>query len=282
MVMANQSRNSILCPNCRKLISADEPRCPYCGTGRPGSWWKNNAWTRGFRDANQLIKLIIYVNGGMFLLSFIMNPQLSGGSLNPLAFLSPNNRCLFFLGATGAIAIDQLQRWWTLIAANYLHAGLLHILFNMMALSQIAPLIIQEYGGYRMFTIYTLSGVLGFYVSYLAGVPFTVGASGAVCGLIGAALYYGKSRGGLYGQAVFSQIGGWALGIFLFGLLAPGINNWSHGAGILGGGCLGFLLGYNEKKRESLMDRLVSGACAVVTVLTLGWAVFSGIGACLR
>ena len=36
-------KKSMLCPNCRKLISSDEPACPYCGTSRPGSLWK-----RGF------------------------------------------------------------------------------------------------------------------------------------------------------------------------------------------------------------------------------------------
>lgn len=53
-----------------------------------------------------------------------------------------------------------------------------------------------------MVVIYTLSGMCGFLVSYLAGVGFTIGASAAVCGLIGAALYYGKRRGGRYGQTV--------------------------------------------------------------------------------
>ena len=62
----------------------------------------------------------------------------------------------------------------------------------------------------------TFSGVFGFFVSYLAGVTFTIGASAAVCGLIGAALYFGKSRGGIYGQTIYRQIGGWAIGIFSY------------------------------------------------------------------
>ena len=87
---------------------------------------------------------------------------------------------LFRLGMTGAGPLAQ-GRWWTLFTAIYLHGGLLHILFNMMAFHQIASLVLQEYGGYRTFAIYTISGVAGYVVSYLVGITFTLGASAAVC-----------------------------------------------------------------------------------------------------
>jgi rhomboid protease GluP len=57
----------------------------------------------------------------------------------------------------------------------------------------------------------------------------------------------------------------------------PGINNWGHGGGIAAGIGLGFLLGYQEKKRESLLHKLVAGSLAVITILILAWAVLSGI-----
>jgi rhomboid protease GluP len=275
--MANKERRSILCPNCRKLISVDEPRCPHCGIAHPGSWWKNNIGARVFFGTEQLIKWIIYINVAMYVATLLLYPWSSGLSLNPLALLSPSNKGLILLGATGTIPIDQLGRWWTLISANYLHGGIFHILFNMIALSQIAPLVIREYGVHRMLILYTLSGAIGFFISYLAGIAFTIGASAAVCGLIGAALYYGKSRGGIYGQTIFKQIGGWALGIFLFGFLMPGINNWGHGGGICAGAALGFVLGYHERARERLYHRILAGLCIVVTVLILVWALASGM-----
>jgi len=147
----------------------------------------------------------------------------------------------------------------------------------MVAFRQIAHLVLQEYGTYRMLILYTFSGITGFLVSYLAGVSFTIGASAAVCGLIGATLYYGKSRGGVYGQTIFRQIGGWALGLFLFGLLVPGVNNWGHGGGICAGVILGFLLGYQERAREGLFHKILAGVCVALTVLILAWAVVSGI-----
>jgi rhomboid protease GluP len=120
-----------------------------------------------------------------------------------------------------------------------------------------------------MFTIYTLGGICGYLLSYAAGIPFTIGASAAVCGLAGALLYYGKSRGGSYGSAVYQQLSGWVISIFIFGLLIPGINNWAHGGGIIGGALIGLLLGYTEKRRESLFHRLLALLCVAVTVVAL-------------
>ncbi len=269
------TKNSILCPNCRRLISKDEPVCPYCGTKKPGSWWKSNIWTGGFRNPQEFIKLIIAVNIGMYIISLLVSKRQIGVVPSPFQFLSPSTQGLVFLGATGVGPINQFHNWWSLLAANYLHGSLLHILFNMLALRQLAPLVAQEYGTYRMFVIYTLGGIIGFLISYLFGVWLTIGASASVCALIGALLYFGKSRGGAYGQAVYSQIGGWAIGIFIFGFLVPGINNWGHGGGMAAGALLGMILGYQERNKETLAHKFLAGGCAMATILVLVWAVFS-------
>ena len=268
-------KNSLLCPNCRKLISRDEPQCPYCGLPNPGSWWKNNIWTRGFKQPDQLIKAIIYLNAGMFILSILFNPGGLDISMNPLALLSPDSNSLFMLGASGTIPIMKYGRWWTLFSANFLHGSLLHILFNMMAFRQLAPLVTKEFGIYRMLTIYLLGGVAGYLVSFLAGIPFTIGASAAVCSLIGSAIYYGKRRGGAYGQAIYSQLGGWAIFIFIFGFMVPGINNWAHGGGMLTGALLGYLLGFNELKRESYFHKSLAGTCVFLCLGALAWGIIS-------
>jgi rhomboid protease GluP len=198
-----------------------------------------------------------------------------GLSMNPFALFSPSNQTLLLLGATGTIPIDQFHRWWTLISASYLHGGVIHIFFNMMVLRQIAPLILQEYGFNRMIILYTLGGVIGFYISYLAGIPFTIGASASLFALIGSILFYAKSRGGTYGQMIFRQIGVWVIALFVFGFLFPGINNWAHGGGLAGGIFLAFLMGYNEKKRETQFHKTLALFCIVVTILILFWALTS-------
>jgi len=218
-----------------------------------------------------VIKAIITVNIIFYALSLLLSTH-GGPSFNPLSMLTPDRTSLLLLGETGTIPIDRFGRYWTILSANYLHGGILHILFNLMALRQIAPWVIQEYGTSRMFVIYTLGGMCGYVVSYLAGVPFTIGASAAICGLIGALLYFGRSRGGVYGSAVYREVGGWVIGLFIFGLLMPGINNWGHGGGIVGGMVVGMLLGYGERRPETAAHRVLALLCALLTAAVLVWA----------
>jgi rhomboid protease GluP len=275
--MPVQQKNSLLCPNCRGLISRSERKCPHCGLRNPGSWLKTTRLYTSFSDPEQLLQVIIYANIGMFILSILLNPGRSGFNFNPFNFLSPSNQSLLVLGSTGTVPIAQLGRWWTLVSANYLHGGLLHIVFNMIALRQIGPLAANEFGPHRMFAIYSIGGVFGFLLSFLAGVSFTIGASAALCSLIGAMLFYGKSRGGVYGQEIYRQVGGWAIGIFVFGFIVPGINNWGHGGGMAAGAALAYLLGYKERKRETPGHRLLALACGMITVLVLAWSCFNGL-----
>ena len=128
-----------------------------------------------------------------------------------------------------------------------------------------------------MFIIYTLGGVFGFWVSYIAGVPFTIGASASICGLIGSLLYYGKSRGGAYGSAVYREVSGWVMGLGLIGLILPGINNWAHAGGIIGGIVLGLMLKYEERKPETSIHRATALLCATATAGVLGWAAVSAL-----
>ena len=268
---------AILCPNCRKLVNADEQRCPYCGLSHPGAGWRRYLSGLGRFDAANAYTYLLYLNVGMYVLSLLLSPSRVGVIPNPLTFLSPSSQSLFLLGSTGTIPIDQAGRWWTLVSANYLHGGVLHIFFNMAALRQLAPLVLREYGLNRSMSIYTLGGVAGFAVSYLAGIPLTIGASAALCALIGALLYYGRDRGGTYGQAIFRTVWSWALGILLFGFLIPGINNWAHGGGMAAGFLLAAGLGYREKVRESSLHRGLATACAVATIAALGWGVFGAV-----
>ena len=270
-----RKRLSILCPRCNKLISSYEPSCPYCGLSRPGSFLRNNPLLRLYFNPTHIIKSVIITNIVMFVLSTILNPFSTDLSLNPFALFSPSNQILLLLGATGTIPIDQFHRWWTLVSAGYLHGGILHLFFNMMVLYQIAPLVLEEYGFNRTVIMYTLGGIIGFYVSYVVGVPFTIGASASLFALVGSILYYGKSRGGAYGQIIFKQIAGWVIGLFLFGLLIPGINNWAHGGGLGGGILLGYLLGYRDRTRETPLHKLLATICIVATTLILLWAVSS-------
>lgn len=270
--MSPTTQRAMLCPRCRRLIGSDETHCSWCGAARPAAWRQATGRLWSGLGGDWVVKAIITANIVFYLLSLLFSAH-GGPSANPLGMLSPDRTSLLLLGETGTIPIDRFGRYWTILSANYLHGGILHLLFNLMALRQIAPWVSQEYGDSRMFVIYTLGGMCGYVVSYLAGVPFTIGASAAVCGLIGALLYFGRSRGGAYGSAVYREVGGWVIGLFIFGLLMPGINNWGHGGGIVGGMAAGMLLGYGERRPESAAHRILAMLCALLTVAVLAWAV---------
>lgn len=272
-----KARTSVLCPNCRRLISKDESLCPYCGLSNPGSRLKFDIFNPFSRGSVDIIKIIIYINIGFYVLSIFLNPYALGLSANPLTFLSPSDRSLFLLGATGTVPIAGFGRWWTLVSASFLHGGILHIFFNMAALGQLGPFVLHEFGFSRFVVIYILTGVAGFFLSYLAGIPFTIGASASICGLIGAILHYGKSRGGFYGDAIYRQATGWIIGIVIFGLLIPGINNWAHGGGVISGILLAFLMGYQEKKGETSLQRALAAGCILITIASSLWAVLQAI-----
>jgi rhomboid protease GluP len=267
----------MLCPGCRRLISNDEPACPYCGMSRPGALWKRGLAGGLTLPGADPVKLIITTNVVFYILSLLLHPSGLELSANPMQFLSPSNGSLLILGATGTMPIGIYGRWWTLISASFLHGGILHLFFNMMALRQLAPFVLAEFGFPRFTILYVWTGIAGFLLSFWAGVPFTIGASASICGLIGAILYYGKSRGGFYGEQIYRQAMGWVIGLVFFGLFFPGINNWAHGGGLLSGILIAFLTGYRDRRQESLAHRTIGTASLWLTAAILTWAVIQAI-----
>jgi rhomboid protease GluP len=268
-------KKSILCPNCRKLISADEPNCPYCGLARPGLLNMAGIIRKIF--ALNPILTIIYVNIFFYVVSLLLNPTgiFSGGGF--LSFLSPSGQSLLLLGATGTFPVFGFNHYWSLVSASFLHGGIIHLAFNMMALYQLGPFVLHVFGFHRFFSIYILTGIAGFAVSLIFGVDFTIGASASICGLIGAIVYYGKNRGGEFGQAIYKQALGWIVGLIIFGLIFKSINNWAHGGGVISGILLAMLMGYNEKRDETAKQKLLAYVCILVTLGVLIWALLSSV-----
>jgi rhomboid protease GluP len=189
--------------------------------------------------------------------------------------LAPSGSALEALGMTGAYALAN-GRWWTLFTAVYLHANLLHILFNMLWVNQLAPAVEEVYGRARLIVIFTVAGALGFVASALLGNAFSVGASGAVFGLLGALVCFGRQRGGVFGMAVFRQYGQWALVLFALGFLMPGIDNFAHGGGFVGGFLAALLLSSVDRRPEQGIDRLVATGAVALTALSFALAIWTG------
>jgi rhomboid protease GluP len=128
----------------------------------------------------------------------------------------------------------------------------------------------ELYGRSRLILIFTAGGVLGFVVSNGVGVPFTIGASGAIFGLLGAMVCYGRSRGGTFGVAILRQYGQWALVLFVLGFLMAGVNNFAHAGGFAGGYLAAAALGHSDRKPERGAHQLA--AAAIIALTALGFA----------
>jgi|SRR5580693_5789901 rhomboid protease GluP len=230
---------SVLCPSCGKLVGVSDERCLNCGRRNPGMWGFTSALARLGRD----LGFVQAVFGGCVLLYVLMlavDPQ--GIRLDSLfSFLGPSQRSELRFGASGALPVYVLGRWWTVLSAGWLHAGLLHIVFNLSWVRMLAPEVGNLYGPGRMVIIYTAGSVVGFWLSStvgylfhgaLGGAVFTVGASAPILGLLAALVYYGRRTGS---RAVSSQAWAWAGTLVVFGFLMRGVDNWAHLGGFAGG-----------------------------------------------
>jgi len=215
---------------------------------------------------------------GLYVVSLVFDPRGALAPRGPFEIFSPTGRALEALGMTGSVAWLE-GRWWTLLTAIYLHGGVLHILFNVLWIRQLGPEVEKLYGPARLVVIFTVSGAAGFVVSNSIGVPFTIGASGAIFGLLGAIVAFGRKRGGVFGQMVLRQYGQWALVLFVLGFFMPGVNNWAHAGGFAGGFASGLLLSLAEHRTETVLDKLLAAAALALTVagffLAL-WTAFTG------
>lgn len=266
-----------MCPKCGKMVSHDQDQCPWCGQKHPGNPLLPANLVARMGRPGEIIRVLIWVNAIFFLFSLLLNPAETKWTMNPFAALAPDTRSLLMLGATGTFPVYQMGNWWTLITAGFLHGSLLHILFNMAALYHVGQLAERAFGPFRMLLIYLLTSAAGFALSLVGGVRLTIGASAAVCGLIGALLYYGKRRGGFHGKAVYQHTQGWIIGLVIIGFLMPGINNWGHGGGLLAGILAAFALGYSENRPETPNLRMAVFGIAMVVLALLAWVAFTAL-----
>jgi rhomboid protease GluP len=273
--MFAKRRGAILCPFCGRLTNADADVCLVCGHRHPGRWvflgrLRALYGRRGFTGIVTVTCITLYVMSLVFDPAAVLRPR------GPFDIFSPSGLALQALGMTGAFASAE-GRWWTLLTAIYLHGSLLHILFNVLWIRQLGPAVEELYGSARLTVIFTISGVVGFVASNALGVPFTVGASGSIFGLLGAMVAYGRKRGGTFGALVLKQYGQWAMLLFVMGFFMSGVNNLAHAGGFLGGLVTGLALSFEDQRSETVLDRLLAALCIVLTVVAFGLALWTAL-----
>ncbi len=173
---------------------------------------------------------LIGINVGVYLLQLVMG-----------AGLSASSGWIYEHGVLVSTAIDSSGQavgvaegeWWRLITATFLHYGPLHLGMNMLVLWFIGPPLEDYFGHWRYLLVYVVSGLAGSAGALLwSPDSLTVGASGAIWGIMGAALVLEARRIWVFG--------GQAMGLVVFNLaitfLIPGISIGGHIGGLVGGG----------------------------------------------
>ena len=150
-MLKRQTEGSVICTSCGVLVGVNDDTCYNCGRRNPGLWGYGPALRRLGHDLG-FVPIVIGATVTLYVLSLL----LSGMSMQ--AMLSPSTEILFLLGASGAVPVFTFGRWWTVLTAGWLHAGVLHVLFNVLWIRQLAPAVADLYGPGRMVIIYTISG----------------------------------------------------------------------------------------------------------------------------
>lgn len=151
------------------------------------------------------------------------------------ALLQVDVPVVFFIKANDLIREGQV---WRLLTPALIHGSLAHIGFNMYALFSFGASLEQYFGRGRFITLYLLGAFAGNVMSFLFSDAYSLGASTAIFGLIGAqAVFLYQNRkllAGRFRSAIGNVLFIIAINLFLVGSL-PGIDNWGHIGGLLGG-----------------------------------------------
>ena len=253
-----------MCPHCRAFVEPSEKICPYC-EGPLGATPRQRAPSGeavgGLIPATHFTTFIILaINFGVFVAMMVLSSKLGGGDMFGI-----RGDVADVFGAKNRLAILYYGQWWRLITAGFLHGGIFHILMNSWVLYDLGAQVEHIYGTARFLSIYLISSVGGFLASLLWSPGLSLGASAALCGLIGAMMAYAKRTDQ---QFVFSFYLRWILMIAVIGLVFSMIDNAAH----FGGLAAGFLVGYVAAPMgpSRSMDAVWKGVATIMCLAAAG------------
>jgi rhomboid protease GluP len=261
---------SRLCPYCRELNGVGEVRCYRCGRRLPGQGMSSvlDVWRTLLGADFPVTKMYVVLCLGVFVFSTLTKGKLS----------------LF-----GGMPLSEAIRWgalwnvlgryepWRYLSAMFVHFGILHIVFNMMALFDFGRITEREIGSSRFTIVFVMTGVVGFLVSdvwySLQGMaPPTAGASGGLFGLVGTVIGYLFARKNPAYKQYLTHAALFTLVMLIAGF--P-VNHAAH----LGGLALGALFGFAFSKETRPWKRtwLFGIAAAALIVASFASIVLSHV-----
>ncbi len=271
------TRRHKTCSRCNAINAVEDKRCHNCGArlhSRPVD--VSLRFLRRFDVGLSAETFLALAFIAVYALVAIKGP----GS----GWISQSSRDLIAMGGNYGPAVFDGQ-WYRLWTSVLMHGGIWHVGFNVYALLYIAPLVREVYGSNKTVFSFVVTGVLASCVSLAynyfdpsavvpiqteAGVflhksyPVGIGASGAICGLIGMAAAWGHRDGTSSGINVRNSLIRWIFYILVFGYFI-GADNAAHIGGLAAGAALSFALPASWNDRQSNLE-LVLGAASWLAV----------------
>jgi rhomboid protease GluP len=208
-----------------------------------------------------------------------------GLALSGMSALAPGGGMFSLLGASpevhermGEVSLALVRYdgdYWRLVTANFLHAGILHLFFNMSFLSYLGPVVERTLGRRKFVVVYLVSGVGGLGISLFWIGPFTptLGASAAVFGLIGSVLACAAVRRDPAAVAIRRQMVRIIIFALIFGIVVRNVNNAGHIAGGILGGVV-TLIGGPRAPRRGWAEKMWDTAESILVGLSLAALAF--------
>ena len=200
---------------------------------------ENKRFEKIFADKKILITYIIMALCIMyFLVVGILGRDFS--SVSVLARFGANNNLLLRMGQV-----------WRLVTYAFIHAGIIHLLCNMYSLYIIGPQVESKFGKVRFILIYLISAISGGLLSAGLTDYISVGASGAIFGILGALLYFGLRFRLYLKESIKNQILPVIIINIGIGFMISGIDNACHIGGLIGGFLAAMALGIPDDERNN-------------------------------
>lgn len=274
------SHGSRVCPHCGKLNSAEDSRCFHCGRSLPGP----------------VMSAVRHAVHGLLGEDFPMNKLVIGLCLLVFALcVAMDQRFPLFGGPrdAGGFRLSTIVRFgalvrdfghplepWRYLSAVFVHGSLLHIFFNLMALTSIGGALEKTLGSARYLVVFVVCGVLGFVIyDYWERLQFpipgvlpglsTLGASGAVFGMFGARIGVLLARGDPEWKAALLRD---AILIAILALAFP-VNTPAHIGGAVVGLALGLL--FEKERRPARLAWLMRSLAVVASIASVASIVLS-------
>ena len=221
---------------------------------------ENKVFTKIFEPKKMIITPILIA---ICILVFIAMYIWGNGSEDAVTLL------LFGANFRGLVQAGEV---WRLATSMFLHIGLIHIVVNMYSLLIIGKQLESFLGKWKFLIVYLGSGILGSLLSVVVHSSISAGASGAIFGLLGSLLYFGYHYRLYLGTVLKTQVIPIIIINLLIGFMVPGIDNFAHIGGLVGGYLLTMILGVPGKTKKS--DRINGSIVLILLVAFLCYMLF--------